>query len=346
MTDPAQRERPVEPDVLAPYRLEHARLEVLGRQREVRPDAGLAQRQHDLEVALGGVLRQVKEHVARAADGRPQSPDLADDVQVPPAHAVVGVDDVEVRDLPPRDPVELAVQARQRQLAHLALHGLAPVAERTGERASPVGLDDGGGGRGVRRHEAVEGAVEVGRGRLGEVGHACAGRGEHRALGPRGRAEGEAGDAVERPPSEERPEHLAEEQLALAKRERVDVRVLAQEASRAVGPPGHRRAPEEHEGAGPSRPRAPGDLEREALVPRVRREREHVGPLVTPRHRVGIEPCGVDGQGGRRGDRRVSPRRGHEESRRQRQGGDRRDAFELVNDDVHRRPPHPRLAAR
>jgi hypothetical protein len=173
-------------------------------------------------------------------------------------------------------------------------------------------------GGGVRRHEAVEGAVEVGRGRLGEVGHAGAGRGEHRPLGPRGRAEGEAGDAVERPSVEERPEHLAEEQLALTKRECVDVRVLAQKASRAVGPPGHGRAPEEHEGAGPARSRATGDLEREALVPRVRREREDVGLVVTPRHRVGIEPCGVDGQGGRGGDCRISPRRSHEESRRQR----------------------------
>jgi len=53
--------------------------------------------------------------------------------------------------------------------------------------------------------------------------------------------------------------------------------MLAQEAGGAVGPPGHRRPPEEDEGAGPARPRAPSDLERVALVPRVRREREDVG---------------------------------------------------------------------
>ena len=162
VTDAAQRERPVEPDVLAPDRLEHARLEVLGRQGQVRPDVRLAQRQHDVEVALGRVLRQVEEHVAWEADGGAQPSDVAHDVQIAPAHAVVGVDDVEVRDLPPGDPVELAVQAAERQLADLALHGLAPVAERAPERAAPVGLDDRGGRRSARRHERVEGAVEVG----------------------------------------------------------------------------------------------------------------------------------------------------------------------------------------
>ena len=239
MTDPAQRERPVDPDVLAPDRLEHAWIEVLGRQGEVRLDASLAQRQHDVEVALGGVLRQVEEHVARETEDGPEPPDVAHDVQVAPANAVVGVDDVEVRDLPPRDPVEFAVQARERQLVHRALHGLAPVAERAGKRAAPVGLDDGGGGRCTRRHETIERAVQIGRGRLREVGQARAGRGEEGALGPRGRAEGEAGDAVEGPALEEGAEHLAEEHLALAEREGVDVWVLAQEAGGAVGPPGH-----------------------------------------------------------------------------------------------------------
>ena len=42
VTDPPQRERPIQPDVLAPDRLEHARLEVLGRERQVGPDARLA----------------------------------------------------------------------------------------------------------------------------------------------------------------------------------------------------------------------------------------------------------------------------------------------------------------
>ena len=69
--------------------------------------------------------------------------------------------------------------------------------------------------------------------------------------------------------------------------------------------------------------------------------------MVTRRHSVGIEPRRVDGQRGHGANRRVSASGGHQEARCQRQRGESRDAVELVNDDVHRRPPlYPRPAAR
>jgi hypothetical protein len=121
VADAAQFQRAVEADVLALHSQEHARLEVLRREREMRADARVAQRGDQLQVPLGGVLGQVEEDVLRIAGARLDPADLAHEIQISPAHAVVGIDDVEVRDAAAGDEGELLVQPLEGQFVHAAV---------------------------------------------------------------------------------------------------------------------------------------------------------------------------------------------------------------------------------
>ena len=271
-----------------------------------------------------------------------QPPDLAHDLHVAPAHAVVGVDDVEVRDPPPRDPVELGAQALERQLAHLARRSPGPsrrTCTRTGSRGWSRRWPPSAG---ARRASARRCRRDRARPVVRESAQPRARRGEQRALGPRGRAEREAGHAVERPVREQGGEHLAERQLPLAERQRVDARVLAQEPRGALRSARHRRPPEEDERAREARPRAPGDLERIPLVPHVRRERQHVGPAggLDATASGSSRAVWIESSAGLR-DARVAPRRGHEQARRQRQRAQRRRRRRTGERRPARRAPAP-----
>ena len=117
-----------------------SRVEALHRERNALVELGVGENLLGLVGALGGVLGVLHREPVREAGAVAHLGDRLGDVHVALLDPEVRVADEDVLDRAVGEPLQLAVQAIELELRHLARGGGAPVAKRALERAAAIGL--------------------------------------------------------------------------------------------------------------------------------------------------------------------------------------------------------------